>query len=98
MSLRRTTSKRERQRQELAEPYRTLLGHLRHEVGHYYWSQLVLRRPTWLQRARELFGNDRVDYGESLERHRLLGPPPEWNGQFVTSYASAHPLEDWAES
>ena len=23
------------------EPYRTLLGHFRHEVGHYYWDRLV---------------------------------------------------------
>jgi hypothetical protein len=25
----------------LREPYRTLLGHFRHEVGHYYWDRLV---------------------------------------------------------
>ena len=30
-------AERECHRQDMAEPYRTLLGHFRHEIGHHYW-------------------------------------------------------------
>ena len=38
---------RERMRSQMAEPYRTVLGHFRHESGHYYWDILVRSGP-WL--------------------------------------------------
>lgn len=90
-------ARREQRRGELREPYRTLLGHLRHETGHYYWQLLVQPTP-WLDEVRALFGDDRQDYGESLQRHYDSGPPPDWGQNFVSAYASAHPWEDWAET
>ncbi|MDM0115550.1 putative zinc-binding metallopeptidase [Variovorax sp. J22R133] len=90
-------SVRERIRAQMREPYRTLLGHFRHEIGHYYWDLLVA--PTgWLEPCRQLFGDERADYGQALRNHYDNGPPPDWASRFVTSYASAHPWEDWAET
>jgi hypothetical protein len=88
---------RERIRAEMREPYRTLLGHFRHEIGHYYWDLLV--QPTaWLDEFRVLFGDERADYTAALQRHYEQGPPPDWSIHFVSSYASMHPWEDWAET
>jgi hypothetical protein len=88
---------REARRSQLGEPYRTLLGHLRHETGHYYW-QLLVQDSHWLEPCRALFGDDRQDYGEALKRHYENGPPADWGQQFVSAYASCHPWEDWAET
>lgn len=88
---------RERMRQELGEPYRTLLGHFRHEVGHYYFGVLA-DDDAKLARCRELFGDDRDDYAAALGRHYAEGPPEEWREEFVSAYAAMHPMEDWAES
>ncbi|WP_369649721.1 MULTISPECIES: putative zinc-binding metallopeptidase [unclassified Variovorax] len=88
---------RERIRAEMREPYRTLLGHFRHEVGHYYWDLLVQPTP-WLDEFRALFGDERADYAAALQRHYDQGPPPDWANRFVSSYASMHPWEDWAET
>ena len=90
-------AKREKIKQDLHEPYRTLLGHFRHEVGHYYWDRLV-RDSQWLEPFRQLFGDERADYGEALKRHYAEGPPANWKDGFISSYATAHPWEDWAES
>jgi hypothetical protein len=90
-------AKREKMRHDLHEPYRTLLGHLRHEVGHYYWDRLVRDTP-WLERFRALFGDERVSYSEALRRNYEEGPPHDWRDRFISSYASSHPWEDWAES
>ncbi len=88
---------REKTRQEMREPYRTLLGHVRHEIGHYYWDRLVADTP-WQAKFRELFGDEREDYAAALRRNYDQGPPPNWADQYITSYASVHPWEDWAES
>ena len=88
---------REKMREQMAEPYRTLLGHFRHESGHYYWDLLV-RDSEWLQPVRELFGDDTIDYGEALKTHYENGPAADWQSQFVSAYASTHPWEDWAET
>jgi hypothetical protein len=88
---------RERTRERLNEPYRTLLGHFRHEVGHYYWNRLIQDTP-WIDEFRQLFGDERADYAKSLERNYKEGPPADWQKHFVTSYASSHPWEDWAET
>jgi hypothetical protein len=90
-------SKRELIRKWLREPYRTLLGHFRHEVGHYYWDRLVLNS-RWLEPFRALFGDERLDYAVALKAHYENGPPEDWPKRFVSSYASTHPWEDWAES
>lgn len=88
---------RERMRVELAEPYRTLLGHLRHETGHWYWEVLV-DRAGHTDAFRELFGDERDDYGQALQRHYASSPPDGWSDRFVSTYATAHPWEDWAET
>ncbi len=88
---------RTRTRLEMGEAYRTLLGHLRHEVGHYYWDLLV-RNTEWLTPFREEFGDEQGDYAAALERHYQEGPPPDWAERHVSAYASAHPWEDWAET
>ena len=87
---------RELARKTMREPYRTLLGHFRHEVGHYYWDRLVAGTP-WLDGFHQLFGDESADYVASLQRNYSEGPPSDWPQRFVSSYASSHPWEDWAE-
>ncbi|MDB5890848.1 MAG: hypothetical protein JWP47_1679 [Polaromonas sp.] len=87
---------RESVRKAMREPYRTLLGHFRHEVGHYYWDRLLWGTP-WLDAFRQLFGDERKDYAASLRQNYENGPPPQWQLHYVSAYASTHPWEDWAE-
>ena len=87
---------REAARTAMREPYRTLLGHFRHEIGHYYWDRLV-RGTSWLAGFRTLFGDETQDYSAALQKNYALGPSPEWWLHYVSAYASTHPWEDWAE-
>ena len=89
-------ARREQRRADLDEPYRTMLGHFRHEIGHYYWPALVPE--PLLDRYRALFGDDRLDYDEALAAHYEQGPPPDWAERHVSAYATVHPWEDWAET
>ena len=66
---------RERQRTQMGEPYRTLLGHFRHEIAHYYWDRLIANSPS-IDEFRKIFGDEREDYGAALQRHYANGPPP----------------------
>jgi hypothetical protein len=88
---------REKVRTRLAEPYRTMLGHFRHEVGHYYEWQLV-RGDELMARARELFGDESADYQQALDRHYADGPPAGWEESYISTYATMHPFEDFAET
>ncbi|WP_414834067.1 putative zinc-binding metallopeptidase [Afifella sp. YEN Y35] len=90
-------AERERRRITMGEPYRTLLGHFRHEVGHWYWDRLV-RDGQALEACRAIFGDDRADYGDALKAHYAGGPHPGWQDEFVSAYAAAHPWEDFAET
>jgi hypothetical protein len=90
-------SERERMRRQMGEPYRTLLGHFRHEIAHYYWDLLVRDVPG-IEDFRQLFGDERQDYAAALQQHYNNGPPANWQERFVTAYASTHPWEDWAET
>ncbi len=90
-------AERERHRRDMAEPYRTLLGHFRHEIGHHYWERLV-RDGLWHEAFREIFGDERHNYGAALEAHYANGPQPDWQERFVSGYAGAHPWEDFAET
>ncbi|WP_406736267.1 putative zinc-binding metallopeptidase [Thioclava sp. GXIMD4215] len=85
-------------RAEMGEPYRTLIGHLRHESGHAFWEVLVKPFPDRLAACRALFGDEREDYGQALERHYAQPAPAGWEQAFVSEYATAHPYEDFAES
>jgi hypothetical protein len=88
---------REQQRLQQNEPYRTLLGHFRHEIGHYYWDRLI-QDGNRQDAFRAMFGDERDDYAAALQRHYERGPPADWDQHFVSAYSSAHPWEDWAES
>ncbi len=88
---------REKARLNMHERYRTLLGHFRHESGHYYWFRLLQEGP-WLEEFRLLFGDEQADYGEALKTYYAQGPKLDWQQTFITRYASAHPWEDWAET
>lgn len=90
-------AERERRRLALNEPYRTLIGHLRHEVGHYYWDQLV-RDGGRLDAARAVFGDERADYAAAMARHYAEGAPLDWQARHVSAYATMHPWEDFAET
>jgi hypothetical protein len=89
---------RENMREKMGEGYRTVLGHLRHEIGHYYWDRLIRDEPAKLAHCRAVFGDDRASYEEALEHHYEYGPPANWQERFVSAYASMHPWEDWAET
>jgi hypothetical protein len=88
---------REKTRLEMNEPYRTLLGHFRHEIGHYYWDRLV-RDTEFLNGFRRHFGDEQTDYGQALRRYYANGAPANWQDNHISAYATAHPWEDWAES
>jgi hypothetical protein len=88
---------REQRRANLQEAYRTLLGHFRHESGHYYWDRLIATS-AHLESFRELFGDEQQDYSAALQRHYEQGAPATWQANFISAYASSHPWEDWAES
>lgn len=87
---------REKVRAELAEPYRTLLGHFRHEIGHYYEAMLV-QGPVQEQ-VRELFGDETADYQSAIDRHYAEGPAEGWEAEYISTYATMHPFEDFAET
>jgi hypothetical protein len=89
-------AEREKRRHSLGEPYRTLLGHFRHEVGHWYWDRLVSNGDRTAFVA--LFGDPNQNYSEALQRHYATGPRPGWQDTFVSPYAGAHPWEDFAET
>ena len=90
-------AERERQRGRMGEFYRTLLGHFRHEIAHYYWDRLIANSP-YLESFRRLFGDERADYAQALQAYYAQGAPADWPERFISAYASSHPWEDFAES
>ncbi|WP_152047258.1 zinc-binding metallopeptidase family protein [Aureimonas psammosilenae] len=90
-------AEREKRRSAMGEPYRTLLGHFRHEIGHWYWDLLV-RDGGALEECRAIFGDDTLDYGQALQTHYANGPKPNWQEEYVSSYAASHAWEDFAET
>lgn len=88
---------REQRRVSMREPMRTLLGHFRHEIGHYYWDRLIANS-SWQERFRTAFGDERADYAAALKSYYEVGAPSDWQERHVSAYASAHPWEDWAET
>ena len=89
---------REEARASLGEPYRTPLGHVRHETGHWHWAAVVAGDHARLARFRERFGDERLDYAEALEAHYEKVDDGTWMAEHISHYASAHPWEDYAES
>ncbi|WP_375691813.1 putative zinc-binding metallopeptidase [Pseudooceanicola sp. LIPI14-2-Ac024] len=93
------SDEREAIRVDMGEAHRTLIGHLRHEVGHYYWDVAIKGREGPEAEFAAVFGNPwEPAYGDALERHYAEGPPDGWEGTYVSSYATMHPWEDWAET
>jgi hypothetical protein len=90
-------AERERRRHQMGEPYRTLLGHFRHEIAHYYWIRLVANSLS-LEQFREVFGDERRDYGGALQDYYTRGAPADWPERFVSAHAVSHPWEDFAET
>ncbi|HEV3222997.1 MAG TPA: putative zinc-binding peptidase [Puia sp.] len=88
---------RVRHKLDLGEKYRTLLGHFRHEIGHYYWESLI-KNSDALEKCRLLFGDEEVDYSKALEAYYKNGAPPNWSEYYISPYAASHPWEDWAET
>lgn len=88
---------RENLRVKLGEPYRTMLGHFRHEIGHYYQWVLVTDDETWA-RCRALFGDERASYQDAIKRHYAEGAPEGWESSYLSEYATMHPWEDFAET
>lgn len=84
-------------RVDMHERYRTLLGHFRHEIGHYYFMLLIEDSPM-IEQCRALFGDDRIDYPEAMQRHYENGAPDDWQASYISAYATMHPYEDWAET
>ena len=89
---------REQIRKELQEPFRTLIGHLRHEVGHYFWDRLISNNQEVLSAFRAHFGNEEANYSDSLQAYYKQGAPNDWQDAFISKYATSHPWEDWAET
>ncbi|TXN37843.1 hypothetical protein FVB32_06015 [Flagellimonas hymeniacidonis] len=89
---------REQTRKEMQEPYRTLIGHLRHEVGHYFWEQLIFKDQEVLQTFRSIFGNEKENYADALKAYYKNGAPDDWHDSYISKYATSHPWEDWAET
>jgi hypothetical protein len=90
-------AERERRRTSMGEAYRTLIGHFRHEIGHFYWDRLI-RDTDRIEAFRSVFGDEQADYDAALKRHYEFGPPVDWPERFISSYASSHPWEDFAET
>jgi hypothetical protein len=85
-------------RQKMGEPYRTLLGHFRHEIAHYYWVRLIQNNKENHELFRQVFGDETSDYSQALKDHYAKGAPADWRAHYISAYASAHPHEDWAET
>ena len=90
-------AEREKRRTTMHEPYRTLVGHFRHEVGHYYWDVLV-RDGGLIEPFRAVFGDETADYAAALQAYYANGAPPNWQDNFISAYATSHPWEDFAET
>ncbi len=89
---------REQARKDLQEPYRTLIGHLRHEVGHYFWERLISENQDALQTFRNIFGNEEANYADALQTYYKQGAPDDWRDSYISKYATSHPWEEWAET
>ncbi|MEZ5374961.1 MAG: putative zinc-binding metallopeptidase [Acidimicrobiales bacterium] len=87
-------------RTSMGERYRTPIGHVRHELGHWYWAAMVEQNadPSVLEDFRSVFGDETLDYANALEKHYASGDDGSWRTSYVTHYASSHPWEDFAET
>lgn len=94
--LEASTTSRIAQQKAAKESYRTVLGHMRHESGHHFWT-FVKKDSGLLEEFKQRFGLENEDYAIALKQFYECGPCDAWSERFISPYASAHPLEDWAE-
>ena len=88
---------RDRLRVQFGEPHRSLIGHFRYEIGHYYWELLIKGKREDTFKA--VFGDHtRPTYAEAMQSYYQRGPHPNWNQRFASAYALMHPWEDFAET
>ncbi|MEN9500968.1 MAG: hypothetical protein RI964_253 [Pseudomonadota bacterium] len=83
-------------RERMNERYRTVLGHFRHESGHYYWDKMI-KNSAFYPRFRYLFGSE-ANYRQALDAYYVYGPAQDWQKRHISAYASSHAWEDWAET
>lgn len=88
---------RSKTQHKMGERYRTLLGHFRHELGHYFFAVLFAEESKDLQLCRSLFGDEREDYQAALNAYYASDTKSNWQSEYISTYASMHPAEDWAE-
>jgi len=84
-------------REKMNERYRTLIGHFRHESGHYYWDRFI-KNSELIEPFRAMFGDERLDYSQAMHDYYANGPKKSWQNVWISAYASMHPWEDWAET
>lgn len=88
---------RERARMSFGEAHRTIIGHFRHEMGHYFWDVLVKNQCE--AECVAVFGDHfDPDYGTALEIYYQNGAKENWKKNYISGYATMHPWEDFAES
>jgi hypothetical protein len=87
----------EEERARFDELYRTVLGHLRHESGHFIFDRLIVGSP-WIEKFRLLFGDERENYHAALNNYYASDSSDNWSFEYISKYAQSHPLEDWAET
>ncbi len=85
-------------REQFNEPYRTMIGHFRHEIAHYILFHRLYNQPGFIRQFRAIMGDERDDYGAAISSYYENGPIDDWQQSFVSGYASSHPHEDWAET
>ncbi len=85
-------------RERMEEPYRTMIGHFRHEIAHFLFLRLAAENEGFEVAFRVMFGDEREDYGGALKRHYAAEDDGGWRDAHISHYASAHPHEDWAET
>ena len=85
------------QQQASNEVYRTVLGHMRHEIGHHFF-QCIKGDQMLHSNFEQKFGSSSLDYNNALAEFYASGPDVNWSEYCITAYASAHPMEDWAET
>ncbi|MTH78159.1 zinc-binding metallopeptidase family protein [Paracoccus aestuariivivens] len=81
--------------QELGELYRSMVGHMRHEIAHFLFERLAVL-PGFLDQFRTMFGDERADYAQAITEH--YANPKDKGATHISKYATMHPHEDWAET
>ena len=91
-------AERERRRAAMLEPYRTLLGHMRHESGHYYWDADHRRHAGAGRVPHRCSETSAPITPHRLRRTTRRAPQPTGRNASSARMRRSHPWEDWAET